>query len=40
MQIVWFSAAPLWAFLIIILDVFLIYQLTTNWTAESHHAAR
>lgn len=40
MQIVWFSAAPLWAFLIIILDVFLIYQLTTNWTTESRHVAR
>jgi len=40
MQIVWFSAAPLWAFLIIILDVFLIYQLTVNWTTESRHAAR
>lgn len=40
MQIVWFSAAPLWAFLMIILDVFLIYQLTVNWTPESRHAAR
>ena len=31
MQVVWFPAAPLWAFLIIILDVFLIYQLIVNW---------
>jgi hypothetical protein len=30
-QIVWFPAAPLWAFLIIILDVTIIYQLTTRW---------
>lgn len=40
MQIVWFSAAPLWAFLIIVLDVFLIYQLTVNWTPEARHADR
>src|SRR6476469_2658569 len=26
MQIVWFPAAPLWAFLMIILDVVIIYQ--------------
>ena len=32
LQIVWFPAAPLWAFLIIILDVFLIYQLMVNWS--------
>ena len=32
MQIVWFSAAPLWAFLMIILDVVIIYQLMVNWT--------
>jgi hypothetical protein len=30
-QIVWFPAAPLWAFLIIILDVTIIYQLTVRW---------
>lgn len=30
-QIVWFPAAPLWAFLMIILDVTIIYQLTTHW---------
>lgn len=30
-QIVWFPAAPLWAFLIIILDVTVIYQLTARW---------
>lgn len=32
LQVVWFPAAPLWAFLIIILDVFLIYQLIVNWS--------
>jgi hypothetical protein len=30
-QIVWFPLAPLWAFLIIILDVVIIYQLTARW---------
>jgi hypothetical protein len=30
-QIVWFPAAPLWAFLIILLDVTIIYQLTVRW---------
>jgi hypothetical protein len=33
-QIVWFPAAPLWAFLMIIIDTVIIYQLTVNWTAE------
>lgn len=33
-QIVWFPAAPLWAFLMIILDTVIIYQLTMNWTAD------
>jgi hypothetical protein len=33
-QIVWFPAAPLWAFLLIILDTVIIYQLTMNWTAD------
>jgi hypothetical protein len=33
-QIVWFPAAPLWAFLMIILDTVIIYQLTVNWTAD------
>jgi hypothetical protein len=32
LQIVWFSAAPLWAFLMVILDVVIIYQLMVNWT--------
>ena len=32
LQIVWFPAAPLWAFLMIVLDVVIIYQLTVNWT--------
>jgi hypothetical protein len=30
-QIVWFPAAPLWAFLMIILDITIIYQLTVRW---------
>jgi hypothetical protein len=30
-QIVWFPAAPLWAFLMIILNVTIIYQLTARW---------
>jgi hypothetical protein len=30
-QIVWFPAAPLWSFLVIILDVAIIYQLTARW---------
>lgn len=34
MQIVWFSAAPLWAFLMIILDVVIIYQLMVNWRED------
>ena len=33
-QIVWFPAAPLWAFLMILLDTLIIYQLTVNWSAE------
>jgi hypothetical protein len=34
LQVVWFTAAPLWAFLMIILDVVIIYQLTVNWTEQ------
>ena len=34
LQIIWFPAAPLWAFLMIILDVVIIYQLTVNWTEQ------
>lgn len=30
-QIVWFPLAPLWAFLIILLDVVIIYQLAIRW---------
>jgi hypothetical protein len=33
-QIVWFPAAPLWAFLMILLNTVIIYQLTMNWTAD------
>lgn len=33
-QVVWFPAAPLWAFLMIILDTVILYQLIVNWTPE------
>lgn len=32
-QIVWFPAAPLWAFLMIILGATILYQLTARWEA-------
>jgi hypothetical protein len=35
-QIVWFSSAPLWAFLMIILDTVIIYQLTARWEQQSY----
>jgi hypothetical protein len=35
LQVVWFPAAPLWAFLMIILDVTIIYQLTARWDAQA-----
>jgi hypothetical protein len=35
LQIVWFTAAPLWAFLIILLDVVIIYQLTVRWEMQA-----
>ena len=34
-QVVWFPAAPLWAFLLIVLDVTIIYQLTVRWSAQA-----
>jgi hypothetical protein len=34
LQIVWFTAAPLWALLMIGLDLLLIYQLCLNWSEE------
>ena len=34
-QIVWFPAAPLWSFLIIVLDVTIIYQLTARWDQQA-----
>jgi hypothetical protein len=34
-QIVWFPAAPLWSFLMIVLDVTIIYQLTARWEAQA-----
>jgi hypothetical protein len=33
-QIVWFPAAPLWSFLMVVIDIVIIYQLTMNWTAD------
>jgi len=32
-QIAWFPTAPLWSFLMILLDVTIIYQLTARWDA-------
>ena len=34
-QIVWFPAAPLWAFLMIVLDVTILYQLTARWNSQA-----
>jgi hypothetical protein len=34
-QIVWFPAAPLWAFLMILLAVTIIYQLTVRWDQQA-----
>ena len=34
-QIVWFPAAPLWAFLLILLDVTILYQLTARWEQQA-----
>ncbi len=34
LQIVWFPAAPLWAMLMIGLDLLLIFQLCINWAEE------
>jgi hypothetical protein len=34
LQVVWFPAAPLWAFLMIVLDVVIIYQLMVNWRED------
>jgi hypothetical protein len=31
LQVVWFPAAPLWAVMMIALDVVIIYQLVVNW---------
>jgi hypothetical protein len=35
-QIVWFPAAPLWAFLMIMLDVTILYQLTARWDRQAY----
>lgn len=34
-NIVYFPAYPLWSFLMIVLDVVIIYQLATSWTVEA-----
>ena len=34
LQVVWFSAAPLWSFLLILLYVMIIYQLTARWDMQ------
>ena len=34
LQIVWFTAAPLWAIMIIAIDVIIIYQLVMGWTED------
>ena len=34
-QIVWFPAAPLWAFLLIVLDVVILFQLTARWDQQA-----
>jgi hypothetical protein len=34
LQIVWFTAAPLWAVMIIAIDVIIIYQLVMGWTED------
>lgn len=31
LQVVWFPAAPLWAIMIIALDIVIIYQLISDW---------
>jgi hypothetical protein len=33
-QVAWFSAAPLWAFLMIILDTVILYQLIVRWAED------
>ncbi|UJA20243.1 hypothetical protein HJD18_08450 [Thermoleophilia bacterium SCSIO 60948] len=35
-QVVWFTASPLWAFLLILLDVTVIYQLTVRWERQAY----
>jgi hypothetical protein len=30
-QVSWFPTAPLWSFMVIILDVVILYQLTARW---------
>jgi hypothetical protein len=35
-QVVWFPAAPLWAFLMILLDVTILYQLTARWQNQAY----
>jgi hypothetical protein len=35
LQVVWFPAAPLWAFLLIVLDMTIIYQLIVRWEQQA-----
>jgi hypothetical protein len=35
-HIVWFTATPLWAFLLIVRDVVIIYQLTARWGQQAY----
>lgn len=35
-QVFWFPAAPLWAFLLILLDITVIYQLTARWQDQAY----
>ena len=34
LQVIWFPAAPLWAFLMIVLDTVIIFQLCMNWSEQ------
>jgi hypothetical protein len=34
LQVVWFTAAPLWAVMMIALDIVIIYQLISGWVEE------
>jgi hypothetical protein len=40
LQVVWFTAAPLWAILIIALDVVIIWQLINDWSGHGEPDGR